>query len=349
MVHPMDRHPDIHAKLAKHELLQLAKAVEHFHVSIQDGAEILPEIPEEEREVHRDESYIEYLDRQHEPVWQRGPKAILGAVLIRAIPALVVVMGLYVASKHMGDPYLDVQMEEMFAMASRPAVQQGFLGRVFDPDRSDSFKHRFHAVRFMKGNRILMADGHYFAFEGLEDVRPMLRAARDNFTAPTVYAHSEGGKLRVREVQVAGQSFAANTTLNLLAKLSATNDEPERGAGGSEFMFANVALPPIEDSEAVDKLAGRRISVEGRLAVAADGGYLLQSGGSGFRLQPTGHGGLAQALEIFAAARDEVRLDVVLDPYPLRGEEPNRQGTRLLGDAEVYSMSISNFHIIARR
>lgn len=346
---PMDRHPDLHAKVPKRELLQLARAVEHFHVSVREGADALPEIPEELREVHNDASYIEYIDKQHEPVWQRGPRAVVNAFLIRAIPAVVVVFAMMVISRHMTEPYQDVELQAMFAMADRPAVEQSWIGGILDPDRSDRFRHRFHAVRFMEGNRILLADGTYFAFEGLKDVRPMLHAAQDNFTAPTIYARAEGGHLRVDEVRVSSESFARNTTLRMLAKFPPTNDEPARGAESSNFMFAKVRLPGLDDEAAVRDLADRRISVEGTLTVADDGGYILRSGTAGIRLAPSRHPGVAKALAEFSTTGDAVRVDLVLEPYPLRGAAPNRRGTGLLGSGQVYSMSVSNFHIVAQR
>jgi len=201
----------------------------------------------------------------------------------------------------------------------------------------------------MGDNRILMADGTYFAFEGLEDVRPMLHAARDNFTAPIIYARGDGSAVRVEEVRVASETFARNTTLRLLHRFPPTNDEPARGNESSAYQFDKVQLPRIEDDAAVADLADRRISVEGTLATAPDGAYLLRSGTTGIRLAPVQHAALGQALDAFARTKDEVRLDLVLSPYPLRGGAPNRQDSGLLGTGQVSSMSISNFHIVARR
>ncbi len=343
MWHALDRHPDLHALVSSRKMQRLAQATEHFHVRVVDGEELVPELPEELKEHHSDESYIEYIEREHQSAFDKGPKAVLGAFLFRAAPVVVLALVALIASRHFGDHRQDVTVQAAFARAQKPAVSQSSLQGFFNPDYSHLLRAKLQAVCAVEDNRFMTKDGSYIAVEGMDDVMPVLRYAQEVYSAPLIEMSVVDGQLQVDQIVVGDRLFAQGTRLVQVASLKPTQETPYRGRSDKPGMFLKVDWPPEGGAET---LLGKRVSLEGKLEPRTeDGRFVLRmSDGNGVALSvAAGFAPMIEAMGAFAERGETVEVDLAWQT------SEGDASSSLVGEGVAYSLSNQNYHLIAKR
>ena len=325
----MGRHPDLHALVESERLADVVKTADHFHVAVVEGAELLPKLPPEALEKHLDVSFIEQIEKGHVSVWSQGPRAVTKAILIRAIPAAIVVYGIVVASRHMSTTREEVEIAELFRRAARPPAAQSWLSRTLAPDHSAELITSIAAVRFMEGEKIILKDGTVLLFSGMRDVRPMLEASRDALTVPKIDVTLAGGGVQVRAVRVGDQKFGAGSTLVLAERLPASADVGSRSGVD--------ATTPAELVENRENFLDQRVSLRGVLR--SDSGAFVfdaEAAGPDLALKPmrAGHE-VESVLAEFANAKTELIVDLAIT-----AEE--KDGRPL---AKLLVLSAQNYHL----
>lgn len=345
MWHAMQKNPDLHALVPGNQLKDVATAVDHFHVRVVEGEPFLPELSEEERETPPEPpetSYIELIEKEHQSVWTKGPKAIFFAFLWRAIPAAIIVLAVVVASRHFGDHRQEVGLDAIFAKAGAPVRTQSAMASFWNPDHSHELRSTITTVRCMTGERLILADGKVLRFAGMRDVAPMLEAARDNYAVPRMDIDIVDRKAMVQQIAVGEQIFGREVELIRLTKLPPTADAPIRSHRPLENQWLEVTNLVVESQEELRALVGQRISLLGTLK-PDDDGYLFESAGGSLALLPVSENrGLGDFLTEFADGAVELRVDLVIDELL-----PAKSGH--LGSGKFYSVSAQNYHIVARR
>ena len=338
--HVMDRHPDLHTILPASRLKDVARVMDHFHVRAVEGGELLPELAPEEREQHSDHNYIAYLEHEHEPPWKKGPRALIGAIVVRTVPALVVFLGLMVGAQHWGDHREDVGLEEVFRRVSRPAEERSWFAALVSPDHSHLVRTTVSSIRFMQGERIILEDGQVLRFAGLGDVRPMLHAARDHYTVPQIEIDVGTGAAHIERVVVGPQQFAHDTQLVREAKLPPSSDEPARSTAQDTDGWWLCREVGRDDSAELDGLVGRRVSLEGTLV--PHGETWMLRGGRGLEFEVDFGRDVRGGEELLVALADGA-TELIADIVP---EDYDRDSGR--GTAELYSVTAQNYHLVAR-
>jgi hypothetical protein len=351
LVHAMDYHPDLVAVVTRDSLEPLVRLIDRHNVTVCKGKEHLPALHIE----HPDENYIDYLEKLHVPVWHRGPKAVTGAILIRAIPALLVIGALVVASRHYGDHYRDVSVEELFAMTGQPRVEQSAIGNFFNPDHSHLVRIKVHSIRFMRDNRFIMADGNYLMVDGLDRIQPIFELAGMRSTAPTFDIDLQSGEALVQQLRLGDDVQARNVVLKRVAALGDSDAMPPRGGNGdNDGRFQEFSELPYDDTVTLENVLGQKVSLTGTIVQEGQDYMLRMANGAKLVLD------VSQATEpmhtFLAAFNDgstEVEVDVVVrriyDWRDRQMPERSRGETKFVGEATLYSASAQNYHIVARR
>ena len=353
--HEMDFDPDLHALVTADRLERVAVLVRDRDVHVKEGSELLPEPPPtahvdyELRDDTPDGSYVALIEKRHESAWDKGPKAVAGAFVLRAVPAIVVILAIVVIGRHTGDKREVVPIGEMFRRAAAPTAEQGFLASVFDPDHSHLVRHEIRSVSYASGSRMLLGDGNYLSFEGAGQVMPWLTVASTRSSPLVVDATIVDGGVHVDQVTCADETLGKDLRLRYLGRLPAGDGAPSRGTQGREGMFQPVAGLPrrADDAQALRNLEGQRISVEGRLVREGDRLLLRTGDGTGLEVRAPGVTRKMQAfLDVFTDDPGPITVDVVVTEVRPRDE---RVDASVVGEAEIYSASAQNYHVIGRR
>ena len=350
----MSHHPELHALVAGERLGDVAEMARDFHMHVTAGKELLPEVAVHE-EVHQAGSAVSVIEDRHKSVFQRGPKALLSAFLVRAIPAVVVLFALLVVSRHVGDHSQGVGLSTLFSRAAQPPVEQNRLAWLIDPDHSHKLRFQIRGVKFLDGNRMIFADGHFVRIDGVEELRPLFQEAQKQSVAPELYANVESGKVMVERIMVAGQAFVADGgEMVRLDRFTPASTPPRRSIHANPNMFYQMReLPAFDDGDAIKELVGQRIAVVGSITEEEGRLVLRDEEGIGFALERSSHEGMRQLLGAFTGDPAELQVDLILKsvmPWTdRRNPENSRRDTRLLGNAEVYSASAQSFDVVARR
>ena len=349
--HAMDRHPDLHALIGGGRLEKMAQAVDHFHVRVLKGNRFLPEVPPEHPPTaDSDPSYIEYLEAEHKPVWCKGPRAILQAVIMGAVPTVILVLALVIVFRHYGDHREEVGLDEVFRRASLATVQQSGIARIWNPDHSRELRTRISAVRYIEGEMLVLADGNVLEFAGIGEVRPVLETARAVGAAPRIDVDIEDHRVMVSGIRVGEQTFGEGVELSRVMKLPRTADMPDRTRNAGDAGIAEWYQPdrlPLGDTGAMRALVDRRICLRGVLH-NRDGVLELHCmNGEVFYVRPVGaSASMDQFFEFFADGDTELKVDLVLTEVFRTGEQV-RSGA--IGSADLYSVSAQNYHMVAAR
>lgn len=353
--------PEMHALITADRLDRLAIFVRDREVTVLAGAEFLPEPPPqahlqfEAKDDTPEGSYIAAIDKRHESVWQQGPKAVIGALLVRAIPLAIVVFAIVVAGRHYGDKYNVVGIDEMFARAQRPAAEQSSVSRLIDPDFSHLVRTEVRTVSYASQNRMLIGDGNYVAFEGASEVMPWLNRASMNRQPIVLQAASSDGTVRVQEVRCGGDVLGRGLVLRRIAKLPTGDTAPSRTNTEQNGSFWIVgSLPVARDADAaLEQYRGKRLCLEGSLVREGDQLVLRARDGSGVWLDDANV--LPKMRSFVAAFTGEpgpVMVDVQLQtvfPWSDRADPTRqRENTRIAGIASLRSASAQNYHVHGR-
>ena len=344
--HAMDRHPDLHALIGGGRLEKMAQAVDHFHVRVLKGNRFLPEVPHEHPASEAtDTSYIEYLEEEHKPVWCRGPRAMLQAVFMGAIPTALILVTLVILFRHFGEHREDVGLDEVFRRANLTETRQSTLARIWNPDRSGELQTRINAVRYIEGEMVVLADGNVLKFAGMGAVRPVLETARAVGVTPRIDIDIRNNKAMVSGILVGDRVFGVGTELTRMMRLARSAKMPQRtGIPGSGEWYQPDRLP-LGDTTAMRELVDRRICVRGVLH-ARDGLLELHCiEGEVFSIKPVrDSNSMDQFLEFFADGDTELKVDLVLREVFRTGKQ---EQSGIIGNAELYSVSAQNYHIVA--
>lgn len=359
--HEMSFDPELHALVTADRLENLAVFVRDRDVVVLEGSEFLPPAPErahvhyEAKDDTPEGSYVAHLEKRHASVWEQGPRAVIGAVLLRVIPAALLVFVIVVAGRHYGDKYSDVSVDQMFARANRAVVQQSAMEQLITPDFSHLVRNEIRSITFAHGNRMLLGDGNLLAFEGAGDVMPWLTQASMSRAPIVIDATARDGEVRASKVVCGGQVLARDVVVQRVAKLPPGDSTPLRAASPQEGMYRIVATLPVQrDADALlEEYAGDRLSLTGVLRQEGERLVLRLPDGSGVVLTIKTTGPKMRAfLEVFVDDPAAVVVDVELDRvYPwLDARDPQRQreSTSLAGEAELHSASAQNYHVHGR-
>jgi hypothetical protein len=346
--HAMDRHPDLHALIGGGRLEKMAQAVDHFHVRVLKGNRFLPEVPPEHPEAEAtDTSYIEYLEEEHKPLWCKGPRAILQAVFMGAVPTVILVLAFMILFRHFGDHREEVGLDEVFRRASLATVQQSTLARIWDPDHSHELRTRINAVRYIEGEMVVLADGNVLEFAGMGEARPVLEAARTAGVTPRIELEIEDHRAVISGILIGDRVFGKGVELTRVMRLPRTADVPDRTRSAGNAEWYQPDRLPLGDTGAMRALVDKRICLRGILH-DRDGVLELHCmDGEVFYVQPVqASSSMDQFFEFFADGDTELKVDLVLTEVFRTGKQ---EQSGVIGSAELYSISAQNYHIVAAR
>jgi hypothetical protein len=258
-----------------------------------------------------------------------------------------------VAARHLGDHHQAVSASTLMARAEQPLIPQGRLAWLVDPDHADQVRLALRGVRYIEAQRLILADGSYVELLGAGDLRAHFEQARELRLAPHLDARIRDGRIRVERLAAGERDLWTGGELVRHAWLGASDPQPARSHHGSDRVFAVVRSIPFDDRSVIEGLVGRRISVSGRLERCGERLVLRLDGGTGIRLAMPAAERLRRCLAAFEEPPVELRVDLVLGgvaPWRDRQHpECSRGTTRIIGEAEVYSLSAQSYHVIARR
>lgn len=356
----MSFHPDLHAMVAESKLPRLAELVKRLAIAVLEGEELLPEAEGQveatasgEEVLPEHHSITEEMEKLHESVWHKGKKEIFNAFLMRFVPIAILVFLAVIALRHLGDPYHEVSMQEAWHQAKSAPAEQGLLARIWNPDKSHMVRVKLNSANYAGGSRVICQDGDVLQFEGVPDIRGVLKRASNYSGLPEIDAVAQEGKLRIRKMRAGKDVLLTNTTLSRETVLPRCAPKPRRVAVGSPEGFWDYDSFDLDDKWSLEEADARRVSLEGAV-VKQDTGRVLRFGnGAGVRLQLDKDGSPAdKLLALFEGDPGTIQVDGVLTTvYPLENaEDPARSRTvsKLVGELTVYSASAQNFHAVDR-
>jgi hypothetical protein len=347
--HAMDRHPDLHALVAPEQLGDVARAIDEFHVRVLKGKRFLPEREERGAKVMAEPppSYIEHIEEEHKPVWCKGPRAMIQAVVTGAIPTAVILVTVLLLFRHFGDHRQEVGLDEVFRRANAPAAQQTALQNFWSPDHSGELSTRLTAVAYIEGDMVVLQDGHVLQFAGLRQARPVFEKARIAGVAPRLDIDLVGRRAIVRGIHIAHETLGAGTELKRLARLPRTAEVPQRTQRAGASGWYMPSRLPLGDTPEMRALVGQRLCLRGTLHQKGGGLELHCGGGEIFDVELARKGSSIQKfLDFFADGETDLRLDVVVsEVYRTRKQEE----TGVVGKIKLHSASAQNYHIVASR
>ncbi len=358
----MSPDPELHALVTADRLETLATFIRDRDVTVIEGAELLPAAPAhahvhyEVKDDTPDGSYVALIEKRHASVWERGPKAFIGALSVRLIPALLLVFVIVVASRHYGDKYSKVSIDEFFARAQRPPTEQGFVKGLLSPDFSHLVRNEIRSVSFASGNRMLLGDGNYLVFDGVNDVMPWLNCASMSRTPITIDATTAYATVAVLNVKCGGDVVGRDLTMRRIAKLPAGDPQPPRAASttGDTYRILDTLPAGSDDDALLEAYVGDRLSLTGVLANEEGRLVLRTPDGSGVVIEARSPAPKMRAfLEVFTGDPGPVTVDFEFQrAYPWTDQQDatrGRESTRLAGEGLLHSASAQNYHVQARR
>lgn len=346
--HEMDRHPDLHALVGAGRLGDVARVIDHFHVRVIKGNRFLPEVEPEQPVVETPPpSYVEYIEEEHKPVWAKGPRAILHAVVAGAVPTILVVLALLVVSRHFGDHRDDVGLDEVFRRAQLDPVQQTAFQQFWNPDHSGELRTRLNSVCYIEGERVVLGDGNVLQFDGVGDVRRMMERARSVGIPPQIEIDLVDGRAEVVRIIVGDQELGQGTEIRQLARLPRTAGAPDRSNRANTAGWYQPTRLPLGDTPEMRDMEGRRLCLRGVLQNRDGVLELVCVEGERFWVEPVQTTpGLNAFIEYFADGQTDLSVDVVLDEVFRTSQQ---EATGVVGRGTLYSASAQNYHIMAAR
>jgi hypothetical protein len=347
--HAMDRHPDLHALVSLEQLGDVARAIDEFHVRVLKGKRFLPEREERGAKVMAEPlpSYIEHIEEEHKPVWFKGPRAMVQAIVTGAVPTAIILVTLLLLFRHFGDHRQEVGLDEVFRRANATPVQQTALQHFWSPDHTHQMSTRLTSVSYIEGDMVVLQDGHVLQFAGLREARPVFEKARTVGVAPRLDVDLSGRRVIVQGIHVAGEVMGQGTEIKRLARLPRTAQMPQRTQRAGANGWYMPSRLPLGDTPEMRALVGQRLCLRGTLHQAGSGLELHCGGGEVFHVELARQGGSIQKfLDFFADGETELRLDVVIDEvYRTRKQEQ----LGAVGKIRLHSASAQNYHIVSSR
>ncbi|HKI83960.1 MAG TPA: hypothetical protein VKA63_06460 [Candidatus Krumholzibacteria bacterium] len=361
---PMSFHPDLQALVEKEKLPKVAQLVKRMRATIMEGKELLPDLSSmpgtpaakvgAAAPVPEHHSLTEEMEQLHERVWHRGPKAVVQALVIRAVPTLILVLAAILMYRHMGDHYTEMSLEDALRQANEPIVSQSALGKFWNPDYSHHIRVPITSANFTGGSRVICEEGDVLHFEGVADIRAILKRAADYTGLPRVDALAHEGVLEIHRLTAGGNALLSSGVLTRESRLPRSAEKPKRVSPGITDGFQNYEMLDPEDEIGLNALSGVRISLEG-LVKKEDAGMTLRfKNGAGVVLHPRQEGTACDhLLHLFVDDPNTIQVDGVLSRVYLLvdREDPlhSRRSTRLVGDFAVYSASAQRYHAVDQR
>ena len=357
--HAMDFDPDLHALVTEDRLPRVAQIVRDRQVEVLEGKDLLPEPPAERIgvEVGADaeaDSYVARIEERHRSSWERGPKAFLGALLLRVVPLVIVVYAVIVIGRHTGDHYEAATLGQIFGRAQAPVAEASTWERWTDPDHSHLMRHEIRRVLYASGPDMILGDGHFLHFEGAQDVMPWLKQVQSTSSPIVLETLAADGRVTVQRVRCGNEVLATDLELERIARLAPSSRQPpQRDDLGGNGAFRRMDRIEAGEDADVASLEGAALCVEGTIE-SHDGRRVLRTAnGAGVMLEITGAGPqLAEFLEVFTDRGEPLRVDLMLRevyPYDTRGSGPQRKDDAIVGVGRVYSASAQNHHVVGRR
>jgi hypothetical protein len=347
--HAMDRHPDLHALVSAEQLGDVARAIDEFHVRVLKGKRFLPEREARGAKAVAEPppSYVEMIEEEHKPVWCRGPRAIIQAIVAGAIPTIVIVLTIMVLFRHFGDHRQEVGLDEVFRRANSPVPEQTAWQNFWNPDHSRELSVKLTAVAYIEGDQVILGDGHILQFAGLREARPVFEAARIAGVPPRLDIDVRGRRPILRGIYVADRIMGQGVELKRVARLPRTAEMPYRSSSASTSGFYMPTRLPLGDTPEMRAMVGQRLCLRGNLVEQSGELQLHCVGGETFHVELARSDVSMQTfLDLFADGQTDLRMDLVLDEVYLTRKQ---EETGTIGMVRLLSVSAQNYHIVASR
>lgn len=357
----MGFHPDLHSQVDEDKLPHVAELVKRMHLHVMEGEEYLPEaaapnagLKGSQTDLPEHHSITEELEKLHESVWHKGPKEIAKAFVIRLVPLAIIIFLGMIVMRHIGDPYTEMSMKDAWHVAKTPVPEQGAFDMLWNPDKSHMVRVKLSSANYAGGNRVICADGDVLRFEGVHDIRGVLKQASGYSGLPEIDAEAQQGRLQIRKMTAGNTILLSQGTIVRDEILPRTAPKPSRAAVGSENGFWDYDAFDLDDKWSLEEAANRRVSLEG-IVVKQDTVRVLRFGnGAGVKLNLDKEGTPSdKLLALFEGDPGTIQVDGILTTvYPLENDQDparSRQASKLVGELTVYSVSAQNYHAVDRR
>jgi hypothetical protein len=361
---PMTFHPDLQALVSEEKLPKVVQLVKRMRATVVEGKELLPGLQSAPNPLRggtgaatatvEHHSLTEEMEQLHERVWHKGPRAVAQALIIRAVPTLILVLFAILMYRHMGDHYSEMSLEDALRQANEPIATQSALGKFWNPDYSHYVRVPITSANFAGGSRVICEEGDVLHFEGVADIRAILKRASDYTGLPRVDALAHEGALEIHKLTAGGSALLSSGLLTRESRLPRSTAKPKRVSPGMTDGFQNYEMLDPEDEIGINALRGARISLEGVVKQEDTGLVLRFKNGAGVVLHPRQEGTPCDhLLRLFVDDPNTIQVDGVLSRVYLLvdREDPlhSRKSTRLIGDFAVYSASAQRYHAVDQR
>jgi hypothetical protein len=360
----MSFHPDLQALVGAEKLPKVTQLVQRLRLTILEGGELLPEIPgapgkfgkrttvAADAEIHH--SLTEEMEHLHERAWHKGTKAMMQALIIRAVPTLILVLVAILLYHHLGDHYTEMSLEDALHRANEPIVSQSVLGKIWSPDYSHHVRVPITSANFAGGSRVICGDGDVLHFEGVADIRAILKRASDYTGLPRVDGLAHNGGVEIEKLTAGGNALLSSGVLTRETRLPRSAVKPKRVSPGLAGGFQIYDQLDPTDEVGINALSGTKIKLEGVIKQEDAGLVLRFKNGAGVVLHPRQEGSPCDhLLRLFVDDPSTIEVDGVLSRVYLLvdREDPlrSRRDTRLVGDFAVYSASAQKYYAVDQR
>ncbi len=360
----MSFHPDLHALVAEDRMPRVADLVQRMHIDVIEGKELLPEAAgsssawndaaTKAQELPEHLSMTEEMERLHERAWHRGPKAMISAFLIRAVPTAIIILLGIILYRHLGNHYTEMEMREALRQAAHSRTEQGALAKFWNPDYSHMVHVPLRSANFAGGERVICQTGDVLRFEGAHDIRAVLKKASEYSGLPQIYGEARDGVLHVHRLSAGGTILLKNVTIRREETLPKSLRKPKRVSPGKTDGFQEYDELDPEDQLGLDPLVGKRISLEGVVRQeGADRVLRFENNAGVVVVTQKPNTPCDRLLKLFVGDPSTLQVDGILRKiHPLVDREDpahSRQNTKLVGEFLVYSVSAQHYHAVDRR
>ncbi len=330
--------PEFHALIQRDQLPKVAEMVHRFHLPVGRGADLLPQLTEADL---RDEEFV--VERTSTPT-----------IILIVFLLLLAAASAWTSWQHFAPHERSATVEEMFLQAGTPPVQQAFLSWLFFPDHSRQLHVALPEIRFVDERRAILADGSFLLIENGGDMRAHAARAEEARAPLTLTVRADTSGVVVKKMTVGHEVISWSGDVSLLGKFPPVPTAPARAEYPPPSGFIAVKALPYDDEEVLKPLADQRISVTGQVTRSRDHRVLKFLDGSAIILNPLPPDSpLEFLLSTFEGdERTKVTADLIFTRlYPFedkKNPEQSRRATRLVGEGDVQSASVQDFHVVGR-
>jgi hypothetical protein len=214
-------------------------------------------------------------------------------------------------------------------------------------------KFKLSSANYAGGTRVICADGDVLRFNGVADIRGVLKRASEFTGLPEIHAVAENGQLQIRKMKAGNVILLSQGSIVREAVLPRTAKKPKRASVGSKNGYWDYDKFDLDDKWSLEEAEGKPISLEGVIITRDTDRILRFSNGAGVRLLMIREGTPSdKLLALFEGDPGTIQVDGILSTvYPLENaEDPaqSRQASKLVGELTVYSVSAQNYHAVDR-